>query len=139
MDLPIAVFEIMAGIAEESKVKPTKWAKASGIEPSRISEYRRLARQTKDGAPEPDEAREVAGHIFSLNNFLTLFDGLKRLVGATALRRGLMRQLETRKVTTRVRIFLRLMTFNDAQLKLVDAFTDALLHRANITSRQNEP
>jgi len=60
------------------------------------------------------------------------------MVGATALRKGLMRQLETKKVSTRVRIFLRLMTFNDGQLKLVDAFTDALLHRDNTISNRNE-
>jgi hypothetical protein len=58
-----------------------------------------------------------------------LWDALKRLVGATALRRGLMRQLETKKVSTRIRIFLRLVTFNDPQLKVVDAFTDALMHQ----------
>jgi hypothetical protein len=138
MDRPIAVFEIMAGIAEENKIKSVKWARASGIEPSRISEYRRLANRTKAGAIESDEEREVSGHIFSVRNFITLWDGLKRLVGITALRRGLMRQLETKKVSIRVRLFLRLMTFNDGQLKLVDAFTDALLHRVNTISNRNE-
>ena len=48
-----------------------------------------------------------------------------------------MRQLETKKVSIRVRIFLRLMTFTDAQLKLVDTFTDAVLHRVDITSSRN--
>jgi hypothetical protein len=49
-----------------------------------------------------------------------------------------MRQLEVKKVSTRVRIFMRLLTFSDAQLKLVDAFTDALLHRVNTISNRNE-
>lgn len=73
----------------------------------------------------------------SLNNFFALWDGLKRLVGATELRRGLARQLEAKKVTTRVRIFLRLMAFNDGQLKLVDAFTDAVLQQVHISTNRN--
>jgi hypothetical protein len=138
MNLPITAFEVMAAIVKENKIKPIKWARGSGIEPSRISEYRRLAKQTKAGAAESDEKREVSGHIFSVNNFVTLWDGLKRIVGATALRKGLVRQLEVKKLTTRVRIFLRLMTFNDGQLKLVDAFTDALLHQVNTISNRKE-
>jgi len=107
MDLPIAVFEIMAEIAKENKIRGTRWARASGLSPSGIADLKR-------------------------------WDGLRRLVGATAQRRGLMRQLEVKKVSTRVRIFLRLITFNDGQLKLVDAFTDALLHRVNTISNRNE-
>jgi hypothetical protein len=49
-----------------------------------------------------------------------------------------MSPLGMKKVSTRVRIFLRLMTFNDGQLKLVDAFTDALLNRVNTISNRNE-
>jgi len=140
MILPISVFEIMAEIAKENKVRSIKWARASGLSPARISDFKRLAKKTKAGAAEPDPEREVTGHIFSLKNFLTLWDGLRRLVGATALRRGLIRQLQGKKtLTARVRIFLRLMTFNDGQLKLVDAFTDAVLHQVNMTRRQNEP
>lgn len=134
MDLPIEAFEVMAEIAKENRIKSIKWAAASGLSPSRISDFKRLAKQTKAETTEPNEERQVGGHIFSINNFLSLWDGLKRLVGATALRRGLMMQLKSKKVSTRVRIFLRLMTFSDAQLKLVDAFTDALLHRVNMTS-----
>jgi hypothetical protein len=73
-----------------------------------------------------------------LRNFFTLWDALKRLVGATALRRGLISHFKTKKVSTRVRIFLRLMTFNDVQLKLVDAFADAILYRANTITNRNE-
>ena len=66
-----------------------------------------------------------------MNNFFALWDGLKRLVGNKTLQKGLIRQLEGKKIpSTRVRIFLRLMTFSDNQLKLVDVFTDAILHRA---------
>ena len=137
MDLPIEVFEVMAAIAKENKIRSTKWARASGLSASRISDFKRLAKQTSAGAADPAGERDITGHIFSFNNFFNLWDGLRRLVGPTALRRGLMRQLETRKVSIRVRIFMRLMTFTDAQLKLVDAFTDALLHRVDITSSRN--
>ena len=137
MDLPIVAFEVMAAIADANKVKSVKWAAASGLSPSRISDFKKLAQKTKAGAAGPDQEHDVSRRTFSPNTFLTLWDGLKRLVGATALRRGLMMQLETKKVSTRVRIFLRLMTFSDAQLKLVDAFTDALLHRVDITSSRN--
>ena len=137
MDLPIVAFEVMAAIADANKVKSVKWARASGLSPSRISDFKKLAQKTKAGAAGPDQEHDVSRRTFSLNTFLTLWDGLKRLVGATALRRGLMMQLETKKVSTRVRIFLRLMTFSDAQLKQVDAFTDALLHRVDITSSRN--
>ena len=106
MNLPNTAFEVMAAIAKENEIKPIKWARASGLSPSRIADFKR-------------------------------WDGLRRLVGATAQRRGLMRQLEVKKVSTRVRIFLRLITFNDGQLKLVDAFTDALLHRVNTISNRN--
>jgi len=139
MDLPITVFEIMAGIAKENNVKSVKWASASGLSPSRISDFKRMAKKTKAGAAEPDQEHDVWRHSFSLNTFFRLWDRLKRLVGATALRRGLMRQLETKRVSTRIRIFMRLLTFSDPQLKLVDAFTDALMHQANITSRKSEP
>jgi len=139
MDLPIAVFEIMAEIAKENKIRGTKWARASGLLPSRVSDFKRLAKQTEAGAAEPDQEHEVWRHTFSLNTFFTLWDGLKRLVGATELRGGLIRQLQGKKTTsTRVRVFLRLITFNDGQLKLVDAFTDALLHRVNTISNRNE-
>ena len=138
MDLPIEAFEVMAGIAEENKIKSVKWAKASGVSPSRISDFKRLAKKTKAGAAESDEECEVGAHIFSLKHFFTLWDGLRRLVGVTALRRGLMRQLKKKKVSTRIRLFLRLMAFSDAQLKLVDAFTDALLHRVNTISIRND-
>ena len=107
MDLPIEIFDVMADIAKENRIRSVRWAKASGLSPSRIADFKR-------------------------------WDGLRRLVGATAQRRGLMRQLEVKKVSTRVRIFLRLITFNDGQLKLVDAFTDALLHRVNTISNRNE-
>jgi hypothetical protein len=137
MNLPISVFEIMAEIAKENKIKPSQWAKASGLSPSRISDFKRMAKVTKAGAAETDQEHDVWGHTFSLNTVFTLWDGLKRPVGATALRRGLMRQLEMKKVSTRTRIFLRLMTFNDGQLKLVDAFTDALLHRVNTISNRH--
>ena len=137
MDLPIEIFEVMADIAKENRIKSIKWAAASGLSPSRISDFKKLAQKTKAGAAGPDQEHDVSRRTFSLNTFLTLWDGLKRLVGATALRRGLMMQLETKKVSTRVRIFLRLMTFSDAQLKQVDAFTDALLHRVDITSSRN--
>jgi hypothetical protein len=59
------------------------------------------------------------------------------MVGATALRRGLISQLEAKKVSIRVRIFLRLIIFNDAQLKLVDAFTDAVLQQVRISTKRN--
>jgi hypothetical protein len=137
MDIPIVAFEVMADIAKENRIKSIKWAEASGLSPSRISDFKKLAQKTKAGAAGPDQEHEVSRRTFSLNTFLTLWDGLKRRVGATALRRGLMMQLETKKVSTRVKIFLRLMTFSDAQLKLVDAFTDALLHRVDITSSRN--
>ena len=138
MDLPIEVFEIMAGIAEDNKIRSVKWARASGLSPSRISDFKRLAKKTKAGAAEPDQEHDVWRHTLSLNSFFNLWDGLRRLVGATALRKGLISQLETKKVPTRVRIFLRLLTFSDAQLKLVDAFTDALLHRVNTISNRND-
>jgi len=138
MDLPIVAFEVMAAIADANKVKSVKWAAASGLSPSRISDFKKLAQKTKAGAAGPDQEHGVWRRTFSLNTFLTLWDGLRKLVGGTALRRGLMRQLETNKVSTRVRIFLILMTFNDGQLKLVDAFTDALLHRVNTISNRNE-
>jgi hypothetical protein len=137
MHLPIEVFQIMADIAQENKIKSVQWAAASGLSASRISDFKRLAKQTKTGAAESDEEREVSGHLFSLNNFFTLRDGLKRLVVATAPRKGLMRQLETKKVSTRVRIFMRLMTFSDAQLKLVDAFTAAVLQQVRISTKRN--
>lgn len=131
MNLPITVFEIMAEIAKENKVRSIKWAEASGIEPSRISEYKRMAKKTKAEEADSKEERGVHGHIFSLKNFFVLWDGLKRLVGNKALQRGLIRQLEGKKLpSTRVRVFMRLMTFSDNQLKLVDVFTDAILHRA---------
>lgn len=138
MDLPIAVFEIMAAIAEENKVTGTKWAKAAGLSPSRISDFKRLAKKTKSGVANPAGECDVWNHTVSLNTFFTLWDGLRRLIGTTTLRRGLIKQLKTKKVSTGVRIFLRLMTLNDAQLKLVDAFTDALLHRVNTISPRNE-
>jgi hypothetical protein len=137
MNLPIRVFEIMADIAEENKVKSVKWARASGLSSSRISDFKRLAKQTEAGAAESDGQHDVLRHTLSLNNFFKLWDGLRRVVGSTALRRGLIRQLEVKKATTRVRIFLRLLTFSDAQLKLVDAFTDALLHRVNTIINQD--
>ena len=137
MDLPIEIFEVMADIAKENRIKSIKWAAASGLSPSRISDFKKLAQKTKAGAAGPDQEHDVSRRTFSPNTFLTLWDGLKRLAGATTLRRGLMMQLETKKVSTRVRIFLRLMTFSDAQLKQVDAFTDALLHRVDITSSRN--
>jgi hypothetical protein len=138
MDLPIEVFEVMAAVAHENKIRSSKWAKASGLSPSRISDVKRMAKVTKAGAAETDQEHDVWGHTFSLNTFLTLWDGLRRMVGTTALRKGLMRQLEMTKLSTKVRIFLRLLMFSDAQLKLVDAFTDALLHRANTISKRNE-
>jgi hypothetical protein len=137
MDLPIAVFEVMAAIANANKVRSVKWAKASRLSPSRITDFKRLAKKTKAGPAGPDQEQYVSRRTFSLNTFLTLWDGLKRLVGATALRRGLMMQLETKKVSTRVRMFLRLLTFNDGQLKLVDAFTDAVLQQVRISTKRS--
>lgn len=101
MDLSISVFEVMADIAKENKVEFVGWAGASGLSPSEISKFKRISKQTKAGAAEPEPERDVGGHIFSLNTFFRLWDTLKRLVGATALRRGLMRQLEIKKVSTR--------------------------------------
>jgi hypothetical protein len=138
MDLPIVVFEIMAAIAKENKITGTKWARASGVSPSRISDFKRLAKQTNAGEAEPVGEREVTGYIFSLNHFFTLWDGLRRLVGASALRKGLISQLQGQKTpSTRVRISLRLMAFNDGQLKLVDAFTDAVLQQVRISTKRN--
>jgi hypothetical protein len=91
MDLPIAVFEIMAEIAKQNKIRSVQWARASGLSPSRISDFKRLAKKTKAGAAEPDQGHDVWRHTFSLNTFFSLWDGLKRLVGTTALRRGLRR------------------------------------------------
>jgi hypothetical protein len=54
MDLPIAVFEIMAEIVKENKIRSVKWAKASELSPSRISDFKRLAKKTIAGAAEPD-------------------------------------------------------------------------------------
>ena len=131
MNLPITMFNVSADIAKENKVRSVRWAEASGIEPSRISEYKRMAKKTKAGETDSEQGSEVHGRIFSLNNFFALWDGLKRLVGNKALQKGLLNQLEGKKIpSTRVRIFLRLMTFSDNQLKLVDVFTDAVLHRA---------
>jgi hypothetical protein len=138
MDLPIEIFDVMADIAKENRIRSVKWAAASGLSPSRISDFKKLAQKTKAGAAGPDQEHDVSRRTFSPNTFLTLWDGLKRLAGATTLRRGLMRQLETKKVSTRVRIFLRLMTCTDAQLKLVDVFTDALLHRINTISNRDK-
>ncbi len=53
------------------------------------------------------------------------------------MRRGLIKQLETKKVSTGVRIFLRLMTFSNAQLNLVDIFVDRVLHRANTSTNRD--
>ena len=36
IDLPIMVFEVLADIAKENKVRSVRWAEASGIEPSRF-------------------------------------------------------------------------------------------------------
>lgn len=138
MDLPIKAFEIMAEIAKENNIKSVRWAEASGLSPSQISQFKRITKQTKAGAAEPEPERDVGGHIFSLDTFFRLWDALKRLVGKTALRRGLMRQLEIKKVSTRVKIFLRLMVFTDSQLKLVDVFPDAVLHWADMTSSRNK-
>ena len=77
MNLPIMVFEVLADIANENKVRSIRWAEASGIEPSRISEYKRLAKQTNAGEKDSGEEHEVHGHTFSLDNFFTLWDGLK--------------------------------------------------------------
>lgn len=140
MNLPIRVFEIMAEIASQNKVKPMKWARVSGLGPSRISEFKRMAKKTRAGAAEPDGEREVGGHIFSLRNFFTLWDGVKRLVGDNALQRGLINQLEARKaLSPKVRLFMRVMAFNDDQMSLVDMYTDAVLQcQVNTSSNQNE-
>jgi hypothetical protein len=58
MDLPISVFEIMNEIAKDNKIRGTKWARASGLSPSRISDFKRMAKQTKAGAAESDEQRK---------------------------------------------------------------------------------
>jgi hypothetical protein len=128
----------MADIAKENKVKSFNWATASGLSPSRISDFKRLEKKTKAGAAEPEPEHDVWRHNFSLNNFITLWDGLRKLLEDMALKRGLIRQLEVRKLPTKVRVFLRLMTFNNAQLKLVDNFTDAVLHRVNTGTNQND-
>ena len=77
---------------------------------------------------------------FSLNNFFSLWDGLKTLVGDKGLQGGLIRQLEVRKprLPTKVRLFMRLMALSKAQLNLVDIFADALLNQANRSSNRNE-
>ena len=62
MDLPIAVFEIMAEIAKENKIRGTKWARASGLSPSRVSDFKMLAKKTKVGAAEPDQEHDVWRH-----------------------------------------------------------------------------
>lgn len=50
-----------------------------------------------------------------------------------------MGQLEMKKLPTKVKIFLRLLPFSDAQLNLVDIFTDAVLHyHANTGDNQSE-
>ena len=49
----------------------------------------------------------------------------------------MIQQLETKKLSTRVRIFLGLITFKNGQLKLVDAFTDAVLERVQISTKRN--
>jgi hypothetical protein len=50
-----------------------------------------------------------------------------------------MGQLEMKKLPTKVKIFLRLLTFSDAQLNLVDIFTDAILqYHVNTDDSQPE-
>jgi hypothetical protein len=139
MNLPISVFEIMAEIAKENKIRSIKWARAAGLSPSRISDIKRLGRKLKTGAAEPAQERDVIKDGFSLNNFFSLWDGLKTLVGDKGLRAGLIRQLEPRKprLPTKVRIFMRLMVLSDAQLRLVDTFADAILHRVNTISNRD--
>jgi hypothetical protein len=140
MDLPIAAFEIMAEIAKENRIRSIKWAKASGVSPSRISDIKRLGKRLKAGTAEPAHERDVIKDGFSLNNFFSLWDGLKTLVGDKGLRAGLIRQLEVKKprLPTKVRLFMRLMALSDSQLKLVDAFADAILHRATTSQNRNE-
>ena len=71
MNLPIRVFEIMAEILAQNKVKPIMWARASGLSPAKISEFKRMAKKTKTGAAESDAEHEIGGHTFSLGNFFT--------------------------------------------------------------------
>ena len=140
MNLPISVFEIMAEIAKENRIRSIKWARASGVSPSRISDIKRLRKRLKAGAADPAQERDVMKDGFSLNNFFSLWDGLKSLVGDKGLQGGLIRQLEVRKprLPTKVRLFMRLMALSKAQLNLVAIFADALLNQANRSSNRNE-
>jgi hypothetical protein len=140
MNLPISVFEIMAEIAKENRIRSIKWARASGVSPSRISDIKRLRKRLKAGAADPAQERDVMKDGFSLNNFFSLWDGLKTLVGGKGLQAGLIKQLEIRKPrpSTKVRLYMRLMALNDSQLRLVDILADAILHRVNTISSQNE-
>ena len=140
MNLPISVFEIMAEIAKENRIRSIKWARASGVSPSRISDIKRLRKRLKAGAADPAQEREVLKDCFPLNNFFPLWDGLRSLVGDKGLQGGLIRQLEVRKprLPTKVRLFMRLMALSKAQLNLVDIFADALLNQANRSSNRNE-
>jgi hypothetical protein len=69
MNLPISVFEIMADIAKENRIRSIKWAKASGVSPSRISDIKRRRKRLKAGAADPAQEREVLKDCFPLNNF----------------------------------------------------------------------
>jgi len=64
MDLPIVAFEVMAAIADANKVKSVKWAAASGLSPSRISDFKKLAQKTKAGAAGPDQEHGVWRRTF---------------------------------------------------------------------------
>jgi hypothetical protein len=64
MNLPISVFEVMADIAKENKVRSVKWARAAGLSPSLISKFKRIAKQTKAGAAEPEPERDVGDTSF---------------------------------------------------------------------------
>lgn len=53
MNLPIAVFEVMSEMAKEKNIRGTRWPRAAGLSPSRLSGCKRPAKQTKAGAAEP--------------------------------------------------------------------------------------
>jgi hypothetical protein len=61
-NLPITAFEVMATIAKENKIRSVRWAEASGLSPSRVSDFKMLAKKTKAGAAEPDQEHDVWRH-----------------------------------------------------------------------------
>jgi hypothetical protein len=136
IDVPIVVFEVMYGILEKNKYQERDWAEASGVLLGRISEFKRIAGETKTGATEITKPF-LAGHRFSVEKCIELWRGLEQLVGGMELQSGLIKQLDQRDLPTRARIFLRLLAFNDAQIKQVDMLTDAIL-KSHVYSGSNQ-